>query len=597
MSTVDNNNANLSDVASFECTNATVTSSISAATVIGTTSVTAETATLDTPTSGYGSLRVQGANKGSYNGISLPPPTSGFEGYFMNSGTFFGIYDQTNSRWSCYTQNGSDSRFYNGSNNLFLRSGVTGQFGSCQIDGNATGGWYGLSLGGRMTLMEDGSTTMGLYNDTDNRWILRRNGVNVNMYGGNSTLQYMLLDSTDISTNSRYYQIRNYSSGQITFFISANSSLTTGSGIDEHYQTTRYYYHTNSGYYWAIGMQTQTPSSTDADLYFSVNLSGSGFTHPAYIQDNTSLTQMNFTGQHPVVYEKMSYQDLVDSEGLIVCADQNVYENVNQTPGVDSITITESLPHVSLSTSYMQPNVFGIISVVEDTNTTKRSGGAGIFRTKVEKIPGDFRVYANSVGEGAMWVIDSHGTLSAGDYITSSNVPGYGCKQNDDLLHNYTVAKITMDCNFNPQMVYQKKMRMKKVFKEVNVKTTKIQETERSEVVYNEETSRYERTVYQDQTEIEEDVIDEVDLYDAETDEIIGKHKVTRTELQEIEEPDRDPVSGRIIWDDSSEQELEYSLRYVNSQGQTITDLQYNSGTPGVDVFKACFVGVTYHCG
>lgn len=24
-------------------------------------------------------------------------------------------------------------------------------------------------------------------------------------------------------------------------------------------------------------------------------------------------------------------------------------------------------------------------------------------------------------------------------------------KQNDDILHNYTIAKITMDCDFNPK--------------------------------------------------------------------------------------------------------------------------------------------------
>ena len=27
---------------------------------------------------------------------------------------------------------------------------------------------------------------------------------------------------------------------------------------------------------------------------------------------------------------------------------------------------------------------------------------------------------------------------------------GTGARQNDDILHNYTVAKITMDCDFNP---------------------------------------------------------------------------------------------------------------------------------------------------
>ena len=43
--------------------------------------------------------------------------------------------------------------------------------------------------------------------------------------------------------------------------------------------------------------------------------------------------------------------------------------------------------------------------------------------------------------------------MESGDYITTSNIPGYGCLQNDDLLHNYTIAKITMSCNFDPPKV------------------------------------------------------------------------------------------------------------------------------------------------
>jgi hypothetical protein len=67
-----------------------------------------------------------------------------------------------------------------------------------------------------------------------------------------------------------------------------------------------------------------------------------------------------------------------------------------------------------------------------------------------EKELGDTRVYINSVGEGAMWVVNTNGPLESGDYITTSNVAGYGQRQDDDVLHNYTVAKITMDCDFNP---------------------------------------------------------------------------------------------------------------------------------------------------
>ena len=56
----------------------------------------------------------------------------------------------------------------------------------------------------------------------------------------------------------------------------------------------------------------------------------------------------------------------------------------------------------------------------------------------------------NSVGEGAIWVTNINGPLESGDYITTSNVAGYGMKQESDSLKNYTVAKITMDCDFSP---------------------------------------------------------------------------------------------------------------------------------------------------
>ena len=44
-----------------------------------------------------------------------------------------------------------------------------------------------------------------------------------------------------------------------------------------------------------------------------------------------------------------------------------------------------------------------------------------------------------------------NGPLEAGDYITTCKLSGYETKQSDDILHIYTVAKITMDCDFNPK--------------------------------------------------------------------------------------------------------------------------------------------------
>jgi hypothetical protein len=46
--------------------------------------------------------------------------------------------------------------------------------------------------------------------------------------------------------------------------------------------------------------------------------------------------------------------------------------------------------------------------------------------------------------------VNTNGSLESGDYITTSNVTGYGQKQDGAGLMNYTVAKITMDCDFEP---------------------------------------------------------------------------------------------------------------------------------------------------
>ena len=87
---------------------------------------------------------------------------------------------------------------------------------------------------------------------------------------------------------------------------------------------------------------------------------------------------------------------------------------------------------------------------MEETNAAYRTEITGGLVSESVKIAGDNRAIVNSVGEGAIWVVDTGGALESGDYITTSNVVGYGQKQDGAGLMNYTVAKITMDCDFNP---------------------------------------------------------------------------------------------------------------------------------------------------
>ena len=55
----------------------------------------------------------------------------------------------------------------------------------------------------------------------------------------------------------------------------------------------------------------------------------------------------------------------------------------------------------------------------------------------------------NAIGEGQILVTDSGGNIEAGDYICSSDRLGHGMLQDDDILHNYTVAKATETVDFS----------------------------------------------------------------------------------------------------------------------------------------------------
>ena len=84
-----------------------------------------------------------------------------------------------------------------------------------------------------------------------------------------------------------------------------------------------------------------------------------------------------------------------------------------------------------------------------------------------EKLQSSKKYRINSLGEGCVWVCNINGNFENGDYITTSTTCGFGQKQNDDLLHNYTVAKITQDCDFNPSFTNRKVLKKKPVMYDI----------------------------------------------------------------------------------------------------------------------------------
>ena len=257
--------------------------------------------------------------------------------------------------------------------------------------------------------------------------------------------------------------------------------------------------------------------------------------------------------------------------------------------GANAITINECLPVVTLSQTANDKACFGVISLSEDPET--REDAFGTFVSVAEKEKGDTRVFINSVGEGGIWISNKNGTLESGDYVTTSTIPGYGVKQEDDVLHNYTVAKMTMNCDFNPTL--QKVKRIKKKLTDVqywvhvsNVTVTKEEydnlQPEFRRIIQDEDGN----DIYQtnDRTEWTRDPVEE---------DGIETYTEIRNELQnELDE------HGQIQWEDTDDFEKAYKIRFLLPDGTQISEEEYTTkATANEEVYIAAFVGCTYHCG
>jgi len=312
------------------------------------------------------------------------------------------------------------------------------------------------------------------------------------------------------------------------------------------------------------------------DYLFWYDADGSGIaTCKAFFDENGSNSvDQNFTGQHRTFIKDVPFSQAGDLEGLVVSADQNKYIKMSGgiEAGSNAITTNESLPVVSLSTTTNDKKCFGVISVSEDPETRQNRLGNVVSVSQKEK--GDTRVFINSVGEGAIWVTNINGSLESGDYITTSNVAGYGQKQDSEFLANYTVAKITMDCDFEP--VTQPIQQIKKELEDVNywVKTT-------YENVSEEEYSN----LADESRRIVDDIYQEINKEESKTEQE-GYELEVRQELVNVLDE-----HGQIQWEDdpSGATEKAYKIRYLDADGVETDEANA--------VHKAAFVGCTYHCG
>jgi len=164
--------------------------------------------------------------------------------------------------------------------------------------------------------------------------------------------------------------------------------------------------------------------------------------------DDFQPEQLNFTGKHRCLLQSEWVGSLI---GKIVYATGD-YMNLDSK---NEISIDESIPIIELCTMSMDKRAFGVISDIEQASQ-QRCFRLGHLEMLMRKRIDDIRVIVNSVGEGGIWVCNANGSLRNGDLITSSYVPGFGMKQDDDVNRSYTVAKITCDCDFDSSTQLQR---------------------------------------------------------------------------------------------------------------------------------------------
>ena len=195
-------------------------------------------------------------------------------------------------------------------------------------------------------------------------------------------------------------------------------------------------------YCWAIESTTNSFRglglfTNNTDSYSFTN--GANYTWMGFFTPFSKNTAYSFTASHRCYSDNNDLYN-EDNIGLIVVS-TGKYDSLY----IDNINVDNAVPMVELCNKKKMKNVLGVIGKYEKDEDKRESMNFGYIQV-CDKDKN--RLYINSIGEGAIWVVNTNGDFENGDYIQTSDISGYGEKQDDDILHNYSVAKITMDVDF-----------------------------------------------------------------------------------------------------------------------------------------------------
>jgi len=178
-----------------------------------------------------------------------------------------------------------------------------------------------------------------------------------------------------------------------------------------------------------------------------INFTGSGtvnsgdswilFTKGGSIVGNihSEVVYGTFTGSHMTQTEE-SDVDGYWIAGMIVVSSGEVIG----TPQMGSAWV-----EVKLSSTSKDTKVYGVFTETSATESGEDDEYACWDSFDVER----YALNVNALGEGLVAVTDTQGDIENGEYICSSGRRGFGERQEDDLMHSYTVAKATEDVDWD----------------------------------------------------------------------------------------------------------------------------------------------------
>ena len=160
---------------------------------------------------------------------------------------------------------------------------------------------------------------------------------------------------------------------------------------------------------------------------------------------NSEVAYSTFTGAH--VSQRPSGSSFTNwKPGMIVKSTGDIINRGDHTIG----SLSMAWPIVDITSTQKDKAVMGVYESLSSapidhelyTTSSKTVGRVSGLNDNAPSIN------YNALGEGRILVTDTNGDIEVGDYICSSTRLGHGEKQDDDLLHNYTVAKATQPYTF-----------------------------------------------------------------------------------------------------------------------------------------------------